>query len=194
MIPAIKGDRTGRPWVEFGDGGLYSVYVSECAFALPLWDMSDIDHVHRFGLWYKFLLSPRVWLARFILVFALRSLSFVFGVELAFLLEDPTFSIGMISWFIGSAMNLARPVKNFVQAGWTVSVAFKCLLPLTGSGAPEPGVYRCIVWAFFIVSMFVFIASWISIAIPDFGCARIAGAATSQPVVLSRTKAGHGCS
>ena len=95
--------------------------------------MCDIYHVHRFYLGGKFLLSPRVWLARFVLVFALRSLPFVFGVELAGLLEDPTFSVGMISRFVRSAVNLVGPVYNFIQVGWTVFVAFKWLLPLTGS-------------------------------------------------------------
>ena len=110
MIPAIQGDRTGRPWVEVGGDKLYSIHVSECAFALPLWDMSDIDHVHCFDLRWKFLLSPRVWLARFVLVFALSSLPFVFSIELAGLLEDPTFSIGVIGWFVRSVVDLAGPV------------------------------------------------------------------------------------
>ena len=114
MIPTIKGDRTCRPWVEFGGHRLNGIDVSECAFALPFWDMSDIDHVHCFDLRWKFLLSPRVRLARFILVLALRSLPFVFSVELARLLEDPTFSIGVSSWFIGGAMNLAGPIQYFV--------------------------------------------------------------------------------
>ena len=96
--------------VEFGGEGLDGIDISECAFALPLWDMSDIDHVHCFDLRWKFLLSPRVRLTRFVLVFTLRSFPFVFGVEFAGLLEDPTFSIGMIGWFIGSAVNLAGPV------------------------------------------------------------------------------------
>ena len=50
MIPVIESDWAGRPWVEFGGDGLYSVYVSECAFVLLLWDMSDINHVHYFDL------------------------------------------------------------------------------------------------------------------------------------------------
>ena len=97
VIPAIKGDQACRTWVKFGGNGLYSIYISECAFALPLWDMSDINHVHCFDLWWKVLLSPCIRLVRFILVFALRSLPFVFSVELAGLLEDPTFSVGVIS-------------------------------------------------------------------------------------------------
>ena len=125
MIPAIEVDRTGRPWVEFGGDRFYSIHVSECAFALPLWDMSDINHVHYFDLRWKFLLSPHIWLARFVLVFALQSLPFVFGIELAGLLEDPTFSVGMIGWFVWGAMNLAGPFKNFILARWTISAAFK---------------------------------------------------------------------
>ena len=54
MIPAIESDRAGRPWVEFGGDGLYGVYVSECAFALPLWDMSDVNHVHCFDFRWEF--------------------------------------------------------------------------------------------------------------------------------------------
>ena len=96
--------------VEFGGGRLYSIYVSECPFAIPLWDMSDINHVHCFDLRWEFLLSPHIWVARFVLVFALLSLPFVLGVELAGLLEDPTFSIGMIGWFIRSVVDLAGPV------------------------------------------------------------------------------------
>ena len=111
MIPAIKGDRTDRPWVEFGGDWLDGIDISECMFALPLWDMSDINHVHRFDLRWKFLLSPRVRLARFVLVFALRSIPLVFGVELAGLLEDSTASIGMNSWFVGVAVNLAGSIQ-----------------------------------------------------------------------------------
>ena len=53
---------------------------------------------------------PRVRLARFVLVFAMRFLPFVFGVEFVGLLEDPTFSVGMIGWFIRSVVDLAGPV------------------------------------------------------------------------------------
>ena len=82
--------------------------------ALPLWDMSDINHVHCFDLWWKFLLSPHIRLARFALVFALRSIPLVFDIELASLLEDPTLSVGMISWFVGGAMNLAGSFEDFI--------------------------------------------------------------------------------
>ena len=38
----------------------------------------------------------------------------VFGVEFVGLLEDPTFFVGMISWFTGGAMDLTYLVQNFV--------------------------------------------------------------------------------
>ena len=48
MIPAIKGDRTGRPWIELWGEWLYRVDVVECALALPLGDMGSIYLVHYF--------------------------------------------------------------------------------------------------------------------------------------------------
>ena len=57
---------------------------------------------------------PNVLLERLILVFAWCILPLVYGVELARLLEDPTFSVGMISGFTGGAMDLTYLVQNFV--------------------------------------------------------------------------------
>ena len=73
-------------------------------------------------------------------------------------------------------MNLAQSVQDYVQAGRSLFAAFKWLLLLTGSRAPESGVDGRVVQALFIVSTLVFIASWFSIAIPDFGCAWVASA------------------
>ena len=41
----------------------------------------------------------------------------------------------------------------------------------------------------------MFAASWLAIAVSDFGSARVAGAiaSTSEPAVFSRAKAGHEC-
>ena len=55
-----------------------------------------------------------VLLERLILVFAWCILPLVYGVELAGLLEGPTFSVGMICRFIGGAMDLTYLVQNFV--------------------------------------------------------------------------------
>ena len=62
---------------------------------------------------------------------------------------------------------------------------------MIGSRAHESGVDRHVIWAVFIVSMLVFIASRLPVAIPDFGCAWVVGAATGQPTILARAKAGH---
>ena len=88
-------------------------------------------------------------------------------------------------------MNLAQSVQDFVQAGRSLFAAFRWLLLLTGSIAPESGVDRCVVWAVIIVSTLAFIASWFSIAIPDFRYAWVAGATTGQPTIFARAKAGH---
>ena len=50
--------------------------------------------------------SPSVEQARFVLVFTLWLPPLVFGVYLAGLLEDPTFSVGVIRRFLGGAMDL----------------------------------------------------------------------------------------
>ena len=56
---------------------------------------------------------------------------------------------------------------------------------------PESGVDRRVVRTFFIVSTLAFIASWLPVAIPNFGCTWVAGASTGQPAVLARAEAGH---
>ena len=67
------------------------------------------------------------------------------------------------------------------------------LFPLTGFGAAEFGVDRRVLRSFVMIATFVFIASWLAVAVSDFGSARIAGAvaSTSEPVFFSRAKAGH---
>ena len=67
---------------------------------------------------------PLVLLGRFVLVFTWCILPLVYGVELAGLLEDPTFSMGMISRFARGTMDLTYLVQNFVEAGQFISGAF----------------------------------------------------------------------
>ena len=57
---------------------------------------------------------PSVFLERLILVFAWCILPLVYGVQLAGLLEDPTFFVDMISGFTRGAMDLTYLVQNFV--------------------------------------------------------------------------------
>ena len=106
VVPVIEGDRTDRPWVKFGGDGFYSVYISECAFAPSLWNVSCVNHIHCFDFWWEFLLFPSALLARLILVFAWCILPLVFGVELAGLLKDPTISVGMVCRLPGSTVDL----------------------------------------------------------------------------------------
>ena len=80
VVPAIKGDRAGRPGIELGGNGLNNVYVCECAFARSLWNVSYVNHIHCFDFWWEFFLSPSVRLARLILVFTWRLPPFMFGI------------------------------------------------------------------------------------------------------------------
>ena len=57
---------------------------------------------------------PGALLARLVLVFAWCILPLTFSVELAGLLEDPAFSVGMICMFIRGAVDLTYLVQNFV--------------------------------------------------------------------------------
>ena len=64
---------------------------------------------------------------------------------------------------------------------------------MAGFGAAESSVDRMVLCALIIIVTFVFIALWLSITVPHFGGARIAGAvaSTSEPAIFSRAKAGH---
>ena len=52
-------------------------------------------------------------------------------------------------------MDLAQSVQDFVQTGWSLFTAFKWLLLLIRSRAPESGIDRCVVRALFLVWAFV---------------------------------------
>ena len=73
-------------------------------------------------------------------------------------------------------MNLAQSVQDFVQAGRSLFAAFRWLILLVRSRAPEPGINRCVIRALLLVLAFVFITPWLPVAIPYFGCVGVAGA------------------
>ena len=85
---------------------------------LLLFPCSVVCHVYHGYCFYfggKLLLTPGSWLVNlFVIAITGRSFPLIFGVELAGLLEDPTPSVGVISWFIGVAMNLAGPIQYLV--------------------------------------------------------------------------------
>ena len=67
---------------------------------------------------------PSVLLERLILIFAWCILPLVYDIELVGLLEDPTFSMGMISRFTRGTMDLTYLVQDFVEAGQFIPGAF----------------------------------------------------------------------
>ena len=96
-------------------------------------------------LGWRLLLTPGVSLVNLsVIPVAWRPPPPVFGVELAGLFKDPAVSVGMISWFIGVAMNLAGSVQYPIQVGWFISICLEWLLPLTELGVAESGVDRCV--------------------------------------------------
>ena len=100
----------------------------------------------------------------------------------------------MVGRFVWGAMYLARTIEYAVQAGWSLIVPFVGLLSLTRLGAAESGVNCGVIGVIAIASAFVSIAPELAGAVLGLGGA-FAGCVftTSQPVVLTRTKAGHEC-
>ena len=97
---------------------------------------------------------PSVLLGRLVLVFTWCILPLVYGVELAGLLEDPTFFVGMISGFTRGTMDLAYLAQNFVEAGQFIPGAFRGRL-LPWLRAFESGVYCHALRAVFFIPAFV---------------------------------------
>ena len=97
---------------------------------------------------------PRVSLGRFVLVFTWCILPLVYGVKLVGLLEDPTFSVGMISRFARGTMDLTYLVQNFVEAGQFIPGAFRGRL-LAWPRDFESGVYCRALRVVFFMPAFV---------------------------------------
>ena len=98
---------------------------------------------------------PNVLLGRLVLVFTWCILPLVYGVELAGLLEDPTFSVGMISRFTRGTMDLTYLVQNFVEARQFIPAALRGRLLQTWTRAFECGVYCRALRAVFFIPVFV---------------------------------------
>ena len=101
----------------------------------------------------------------------------------------------MIGLLVRSAVYLARTVEYVVQAGRSFIVSFVGLLPLAGLGASESGDDCGIIGVISIASAIVSIAPELASAILGLRGACLIGCvfAMSQPVVLTRAKAGHEC-
>ena len=127
--------------------------------------MGCVYHVHRFHLGRKFLLSSYVRRSGLLLVVAMQPLFIAFGIQLAGLLEHPAFSVGVIGWLIGGAVNLTRAIEYAVQTGRARIASFERLLPLTGFRAAESGTNFRVFGVFAVVTVFVSVATWPAIAI-----------------------------
>ena len=77
--------------------------------------MRHVYHVYGFHFGGKLFLTPGIRPASlFVITVTERPLPLVFGIKLPGLFEDPTASVGVSSWFIGGAMNLAGPIQYLV--------------------------------------------------------------------------------
>ena len=142
--------------------------------------------------WGGFLLAPHVRTAGLIVIVVMQPLVLVFGVYFAGLFKDPVVSVGVVGWLVRGAMNLARALQYTVQTGWSLIVSFERLLPLTGLGSAESGVYCRVFSVVAVVPSLMSVASWLAVIVADIRSAGMwRGAAASQPAVLSRAKAGH---
>ena len=129
--------------------------------------MGGVDHVDRFHLGRKFLLSPRVRMPGLLVVVAVQPLVLVFGVYFAGLFEHPAVSVGVVRWLVWGAMNLARAFQYAVQTGRSLIVSFERLLPLTGFGSAESGIDHCILGVVVVVSLLVSVAPWLAVVVLD---------------------------
>ena len=101
----------------------------------------------------------------------------------------------MVGWFVWGAMVLARTVEYAVYAGWSLIVSFIRPFPLTGLGAAESGIDCGVIGIIHIASAFVSVMSELAVAVFDLGGSCLIGYVftTGQPIILTRTKAGHEC-
>ena len=119
----------------------------------------------------------------------------IFGSQLASLLEHPAFSVGVIGWLIGGAVNLTRAIEYAVQTGRARVASFERLLPLTGFRAAESGIDCRVFGIIAAVAALVSVATWLAVAVSGLRCARVACyvVATGQPAILTRAEASHEC-
>ena len=95
----------------------------------------------------------------------MQPLFLVFGIQLAGLLEHPAFSVGVIGWLIGGAVNLTRAIEYAVQTGLARVASFERLLPLTGFRATEPGIDCRVFGIVTVIAALVFVTTWSAITI-----------------------------
>ena len=95
----------------------------------------------------------------------MQPLFLVFGIHLADLFEHPAFSVGVVGWFIGGAVNLTRAIEYAVQAGRARIASFERLFPLTGFRATESGIDCRVFGVIAVVAALVSVTTWPAITI-----------------------------
>ena len=105
------------------------------------------------------------WRPGLLLIVAMQPLFLVFGIQLAGLFEHPAFSVGVVGWFIGGAVNLTQAIEYAVQTGRARIASFERLFPLTGFRATESGIDCRVFGVIAIVAMLVSVASGLAVAI-----------------------------
>ena len=129
--------------------------------------MGGVDHVDRFHLGRKLLLSPHVRTPGLLIIIVVQPLVLVLGIYLTGLFEHLAISVSVIGWFIGGAVNLARAVEYAVQTGRSLIVTLEWLLPLTGFGSAESSVVCRVFNVVAVVPSLVSAAPWLAIIVPD---------------------------
>ena len=97
----------------------------------------------------------------------MQPLVLVLGIQFAGLLEHPAFSVGVIGWLIGGAVDLTRAIEYAVQTGRARIVSFEWLFPLSRLRATESGIGCRVFDVVAIVATLVSVASWLALAISD---------------------------
>ena len=95
----------------------------------------------------------------------MQPLVLVFGIQLAGLLEHPAFSVGVIGWLIGGAVNLTRAIEYAVQAGRSRIASFERLFPLTGFRATESCINYRVFGVVAVVAVLVSVTTWSAVSI-----------------------------
>ena len=68
-------------------------------------------------MWGETLLSSTVRRPGLFFVIAMQPLFLVFGIQLAGMFEHPSFSVGVVGWFVRGAVNLTQAIEYAVHTG-----------------------------------------------------------------------------
>ena len=125
----------------------------------------------------------------------MQPLFLIFSIQLAGLFEHPTFSVGVVGWFIGGVVDLTWMIEYAVQTGRARIASFERLFPLTRFRATESGIDCRVFDVVAVVVALVSVVTWLVVVVSGLRCARVACCvvAMGQPAILARAEAGHEC-